>query len=116
MWPEQKLRLLFMVYDTDKDQRLSDRDLKRFAHALSDGRGRETAEAAVNSALKELLAGHSVVNYEKFEHWARQHVDSPLVDWIFSLEQRVKAEDEEAASWRMRPALDRSNSVQDNMK
>lgn len=30
----------------------SDRDLKRFAHALSDGRGRETAEAAVNSALK----------------------------------------------------------------
>ncbi|CAK9036985.1 unnamed protein product [Durusdinium trenchii] len=111
--PEQKLRLLFMVYDTDKDQRLSDRDLKRFAHALSDGRGRETAEAAVNSALKELLAGHSVVNYEKFEHWARQHVDSPLVDWIFSLEQRVKAEDEEAASWRMRPALDRSNSVQE---
>ena len=31
----------------------SDRDLKRFAHALSDGRGSgETADAAVNSALK----------------------------------------------------------------
>jgi hypothetical protein len=31
----------------------SDRDLKRFAHALSDGRGSgETADAVVNSALK----------------------------------------------------------------
>lgn len=114
--PEQKLRLLFMVYDTDKDQRLSDRDLKRFAHALSDGRGSgETADAVVNSALKELLAGNSAVNYEKFETWARQHVDSPLVDWIFSLEQRVRAEDEDTTSaWRMRPpAIDRSNSVQE---
>lgn len=112
--PEQKLRLLFMVYDTDKDQRLSDRDLKRFAHALSDGRGSgETADAAVNSALKELLAGNAV-NYEKFETWARQHVDSPLVDWIFSLEQRVREEEDTASAWRMRPpAIDRSNSVQE---
>eukprot|EP00439_Symbiodinium_sp_Y106_P004975 s6386_g1.t1 len=120
--PDQKLRLLFMVYDADRDQRLSDRDLQKFAKSLSDGRCHDSAEAAVAAALKELLDGSPAVNYEKFEQWARCNITSPLVDWIFGLEQRVSASalmdpaiDDPTPGhlWRMRPPVQRSMSSQE---
>eukprot|EP00931_Biecheleriopsis_adriatica_P061604 TRINITY_DN37048_c0_g1_i1.p1 TRINITY_DN37048_c0_g1~~TRINITY_DN37048_c0_g1_i1.p1 ORF type:complete len:1368 (+),score=256.41 TRINITY_DN37048_c0_g1_i1:41-4144(+) len=126
--PEEKLRLLFNVYDADRDQRLSDRDLVRFAHALSDGRG-ETQESAVDGALKALAAAGPSVNFEKFAAWAYEHIDSPLVDWVFDLRQRltpVTLEEPETpdsamlqgraghiGAWRMKPPIERTVSTQD---
>ena len=53
----------------------SDRDLQRFSVALSDGRCRETAEAAVNSALQAAF-GRGVAHFrarglEPFAFWTR---------------------------------------------
>lgn len=89
--PEEKLRLLFNVYDADRDQRLSDRDLKRFAQALGDSRA-ATRERAIDGALKSLNAEGVSVNFKRFSEWARKHIDSPLVSWLYDIEQRLAEE------------------------
>ncbi|CAE8608335.1 unnamed protein product [Polarella glacialis] len=102
--PEEKLRLLFNVYDADRDQRLSDRDLRHFACALDDGRG-NTRERAVDSALKALAQAGPSVGFETFSEWARLHIDSPLVDWVFDLRHRL-TEGAAAAARGGSPAVD----------
>lgn len=89
--PEEKLRLLFAVYDADRDQRLSDRDLKRFAQALGENRT-ATRERAVQDALQSLNAAGPSVNFKRFSEWAKEHIDSPLVAWLYDIEQRLAEE------------------------
>lgn len=90
--PEERLRLLFAVYDADRDKRLSDRDLERFAQALQDGRAGATREKAVDEALKALSAKGQGVGFESFAHWAQRNMDSPLIDWVFDIEQKLESE------------------------
>lgn len=80
--PEERLRLLFAVYDADRDHRLSDRDLARFAHALEDGR-HGTRQKAIDDALQALAAAGPSLSFDRFEKWASQHMTSPLIDWVF---------------------------------
>jgi len=80
--PVEKLRLLFSVYDADRDKRLSDRDLKRFAHALDDGQVGATRDQAVQDALAALRAKGPSVGFEHFEQWANKHMNSPLIQWV----------------------------------
>lgn len=89
--PEEKLKLLFSVYDADRDQRLSDRDLQRFAQALGGSRV-ATRERAVQDALQALSADGGSVNFKRFSEWAREHIDSPLVTWLYDIEQRLAEE------------------------
>jgi len=87
--PEEKLRLLFAAYDADKDHMLSDRDLKKFVHALHDG-SCATRERAVEDALAKLKQAGPQVEFQRFAQWAKSHIDSPLVEWIFAMERRLK--------------------------
>eukprot|EP00421_Protoceratium_reticulatum_P028179 CAMPEP_0168471468 /NCGR_PEP_ID=MMETSP0228-20121227/59297_1 /TAXON_ID=133427 /ORGANISM="Protoceratium reticulatum, Strain CCCM 535 (=CCMP 1889)" /LENGTH=277 /DNA_ID=CAMNT_0008487377 /DNA_START=19 /DNA_END=849 /DNA_ORIENTATION=+ len=87
--PEEKLRLLFAVCDADRDRRLSDQDVARFSRALSGG---ATQEQAVERALQELAEVGPSISFKHFAAWARVHIDTPLVAWIYNMERVLAAE------------------------
>lgn len=89
--PEEKLRLLFTVYDVDRDKKVSDSDLANFAHALEDGR-RNTRTRAVEEALQKLSNNGPTIGFKHFSSWANKHMDSPLISWIFDIERKLASE------------------------
>lgn len=108
----ERLRLLFAVYDADRDKRLSDRDLLRFAHALDDGQHSATRETALRDAMSALRAKGPSVGFDHFEQWAKKNMNSPLIQWVnFYSDHHSAAAPLTSAQESMRP-FERSKSME----
>jgi len=106
---EQRLRLIFSVYDRERRGSVLAKDLKSFADALAGTNdvsectsSSETRDVSSSSstrnrcsskdALAELTAPSGCWNWQHrvlfadFAAWARRHLGEPLVNWLLVLE------------------------------
>eukprot|EP00656_Telonema_subtile_P057268 TRINITY_DN9385_c0_g1_i3.p1 TRINITY_DN9385_c0_g1~~TRINITY_DN9385_c0_g1_i3.p1 ORF type:complete len:1117 (+),score=223.13 TRINITY_DN9385_c0_g1_i3:182-3532(+) len=90
---EQRLKMLFYVYDMDRDNKITRTELNPFLKELGNGvdpsTGRsnvETLRLAFNENGKS-----SELSMEDFIHWAHRNRTAPLVRWIYEIQGKLLA-------------------------
>lgn len=94
---EQRLRMLFYVYDMDRDNKITRAELNPFLKELGNGvdpnSGRsnvETLRAAFSQNGKA-----SELSMEDFMNWAHRNRTAPLVKWIYEIQSKLLAAGQE---------------------